>query len=123
VLVARDTQPCRGRHMTEHATEWRAAGACLTADPDLFFPISTGGVGVKQVARAQQICAGCPVRQECLDFAMRSGEMHGIWGGTTPEERIRQRREQAARRRRARRSWQAPDTRVADARAQDARAS
>jgi WhiB family transcriptional regulator, redox-sensing transcriptional regulator len=109
--------------MTEHATEWRAAGACLTADPDLFFPISTGGVGVKQVARAQQICAGCQVRQECLDFAMRSGEMHGIWGGTTPEERIRQRREQAARRRRARRSWQAPDTRAADTRAQDARAS
>jgi WhiB family transcriptional regulator, redox-sensing transcriptional regulator len=106
--------------MTEHAAEWRAAGACLTADPDLFFPISTGGVGVKQVARAQQICAGCQVRQECLDFAMRSGEMHGIWGGTTPEERIRQRREQAARRRRARRSWQAPDTHAADTRAADA---
>jgi WhiB family transcriptional regulator, redox-sensing transcriptional regulator len=109
--------------MTEHATEWRAAGACLTADPDLFFPISTGGVGVKQVARAQQICAGCRVQRECLDFAMRSGELHGFWGGTTPEERIRQRREQAARRRRARRSWQAPGAPAADAHVQDARAS
>ena len=42
--------------------------------------------------------------RQCLDFAMRSGEKDGIWGGTTPEERIRARR--ARNRRPARRAWQ-----------------
>jgi WhiB family transcriptional regulator, redox-sensing transcriptional regulator len=91
--------------MTDYATDWRAAGACLSADPDLFFPIATGSVAVAQIAKAQRICAGCQVRQECLDFAIRSGETHGVWGGTTPEERIRFRRQRA---RRARLMWRQP---------------
>ena len=90
--------------MTEYAAEWRAASACLTADPDLFFPIAAGTAVATQVSRARRICAGCQVRQQCLDFAMRSGEKDGIWGGTTPEERIRDRR--ARNRRPARRTWQ-----------------
>ncbi len=85
------------------ATSWRADGACLSADPDLFFPIAPGTANGKQVALAQRICAGCPVRRECLDFALRNAEMHGIWGGTTPEERVRARR--ARRRRPARPIW------------------
>ena len=75
--------------MIEYATDWRSAGACLTADPDLFFPIAVGTFASKQIARAQRICAGCPVKQQCLDFAMRTRELTGIWGGTTPEERVR----------------------------------
>jgi WhiB family transcriptional regulator, redox-sensing transcriptional regulator len=94
--------------MTEYATEWRAAGACLSADPELFFPIATGAAATRQVTQAQQICARCGVRQQCLDFAMQTGETHGIWGGTTPEERIRVRRRDM-RRRRAGRSWR-PET-------------
>jgi WhiB family redox-sensing transcriptional regulator len=74
--------------MTDYATDWRAAGACLSADPDLFFPIAAGVLAGRQITEARQICAGCRVRQQCLDFAMRTGETHGIWGGTTPEERI-----------------------------------
>jgi WhiB family transcriptional regulator, redox-sensing transcriptional regulator len=91
--------------MSEHGTEWRAAGACLSVDPDLFFPVATGVVAAREMAKAQRICARCLVRQECLDFAMRTGEMHGIWGGTTPEERTRARR-QRNRGRRARPAWQ-----------------
>lgn len=75
--------------MIEYATDWRMAGACLTADPDLFFPIAVGTVASNQIARAQRICAACAVKQQCLDFAMRTREPTGIWGGTTPEERIR----------------------------------
>ena len=75
--------------MIEHAADWRAAGACLDADPDLFFPVAAGAAASPQVTRALRICDGCPVKQECLDFAMRTGEPAGIWGGTTPEERIR----------------------------------
>ena len=76
---------------------WRAAGACRNADPDLFFPISTKGPGEKQITRAKMICAGCRVRRECLDFALSHDLVYGIWGGTTPEDRQRDRR----RRRRA----------------------
>ena len=92
--------------MREYAAEWRATGACLSADPDLFFPIATGGpAATAQIMMAQRICAGCPVRQQCLDFAMRTGETNGIWGGTTPEERIRVRRRDNERHRRAGRTW------------------
>jgi WhiB family transcriptional regulator, redox-sensing transcriptional regulator len=82
---------------TGSATDWRSAGACLGADPDLFFPISTTGPAEKQVARAKTICAGCTVRTECLEFALAHEQVYGIWGGTTPEDRQRDRR----RRRRA----------------------
>lgn len=96
--------------MTEFATEWRSASACLSADPDLFFPIATAGPAEeRQVAIARRVCAGCSVKQQCLDFAMRSGEAHGIWGGTTPDERIRARRARTAQRRRlAARTSRAP---------------
>jgi WhiB family redox-sensing transcriptional regulator len=77
---------------TRSATNWRAAGACLTADPDLFFPISTKGPAEQQIMRAKMICSGCRVRRECLEFALAHDLMYGIWGGTTPEDRQRDRR-------------------------------
>jgi WhiB family transcriptional regulator, redox-sensing transcriptional regulator len=77
---------------TRSAFNWRSAGACLSADPDLFFPISTKGPGEKQIARAKMICAGCRVRQECLEFAHAHDLTYGIWGGTTPQDRQRERR-------------------------------
>ena len=73
--------------MTGRATNWRASGACLHADPDLFFPISSVGRALPQIARAKAICADCRVRQECLEFGYANSPLHGIWGGTTPEER------------------------------------
>jgi len=85
--------------MTDYATEWRAAGACRSADPELFFPIAQGSAADRQISTALRVCAGCPVRQQCLDFAMQSGEAHGIWGGTTADERIRARRRSVRRRR------------------------
>lgn len=85
--------------MTDYAPAgWREAGACASADPDLFFPISAAGKGAAQVASARRVCAGCRVRRQCLDFAVEAGETEGIWGGTTPEERIRARRETTRRR-------------------------
>ena len=77
---------------TGSAANWRSAGACLSADPDLFFPISLTGPAEKQITRAKTICAGCVVRQECLDFALTHGQVYGIWGGTTAEDRQRDRR-------------------------------
>ena len=71
---------------------WRSAAACLSADPELFFPISYSGKALEQVAEAKAICAACPVRRECLTFALRTQESHGIWGGMTEEERAVNRR-------------------------------
>jgi WhiB family transcriptional regulator, redox-sensing transcriptional regulator len=85
--------------MTDYATEWRAASACLSADPELFFPIAEGAAADPETSTALRVCAGCAVRQQCLDFAMATGEAHGIWGGTTPDERIRARRRNTRRRR------------------------
>jgi WhiB family transcriptional regulator, redox-sensing transcriptional regulator len=82
---------------TVNGANWRSSGACRSADPDLFFPIARSGPSERQIARAKTICAGCPVRQECLEFALSHEQTYGIWGGTTVEDRQRDRR----RRRRA----------------------
>ena len=79
---------------TGSAANWRSAGACLSADPDLFLPLSSTGPGERQIARAKMICAGCQVRQECLEFALAHDQVYGIWGGTTPQDRQRDRRRQ-----------------------------
>src|SRR5215469_10821005 len=68
---------------------WRFAAACRSCDPDLFFPISSSGRAAEQVAKAKEICAGCSVQPECLDFALRTHQRHGVWGGTSEEERFR----------------------------------
>jgi WhiB family redox-sensing transcriptional regulator len=40
-------------------------------------------------ARAKRICLDCPVLDDCLEFALRVREPHGIWGGLTEAERRR----------------------------------
>ena len=72
--------------------QWWSAAACRSADPDLFFPISDSGPALEQAAQAKAICATCRVRRECLAFALRTGQVHGIWGGTTEDERAAARR-------------------------------
>jgi WhiB family redox-sensing transcriptional regulator len=87
---------------------WRAHAACRGEDPELFFPADSTGPALAQVAEAKRVCADCPVRQECLRFALSTGQGYGIWGGLTEDERrkLRRRRQRAAARRPA-----APDPR------------
>lgn len=70
---------------------WRLLAACLSADPDLFFPVSSTGESLEQVAEAKEVCACCLVRRQCLAFALRTRQAHGIWGGWTAEERNQER--------------------------------
>jgi len=70
---------------------WRSAAACQSADPDLFFPVSAAGTSLGQVLTAKAICAGCWVREECLSFAVRTRQAHGVWGGLTEQERSHER--------------------------------
>ncbi len=74
--------------------EWHGRGLCVGEDPDVFFP-SHGDPGTK----AREICAACPVRDDCLKCATEADEF-GIWGGLDQQERRnlqrRQRRREAA---------------------------
>lgn len=72
---------------TGYGTEWRSLGACVTADPDLFFPISSAGPALHQISQAKAVCAGCRVQRECLSFALETHQVHGVWGGKSAEER------------------------------------
>jgi len=76
---------------------WRYRAACRGADLDLFFP----GRG-ESAEPARRVCAACPVREPCLDYALRHGITHGIWGGLAERDRraLRSRRVGAARRER-----------------------
>jgi WhiB family redox-sensing transcriptional regulator len=67
---------------------WRLAAACRSAEPDIFFPLSSSGRSLDQIDRAKEVCAGCRVRAECLAFALRTNQVHGVWGGLTEEERL-----------------------------------
>ncbi len=67
--------------------DWWRAAACRTADPEMFFPVSSSGPGREEVARAKEVCAACRVRRQCLQFAIATRQLHGVWGGTTEEER------------------------------------
>lgn len=81
---------------------WRRSALCRDTDPELFFPIGTTGQALLQISRAKEVCCECPVKFECLDFAMETNQDTGIWGGTSEEERRQMRREVAARARAAR---------------------
>ena len=67
------------------APDWHARAACRGSDVD-FFPTRGDGAGV---AACRAICAACPVRAECLEWALAHSERHGVWGGYTVKERIR----------------------------------
>lgn len=71
-----------------NAGSWRFLAACASYDPDLFFPIGSSGPALRQTARAKAVCAGCPVRLECLNWAQNTHQTHGVWGGLDENERL-----------------------------------
>ena len=75
-----------------------AAGSCRSADPDLFFGPDAEFVTsrAQREAAAKAICAGCPVRDACLTYALDAGEAFGVWGGLTEDERRALRRQRRA---------------------------
>ncbi len=85
------------RPLLQTPVEWFADAACRGESTDVFFPSSDA-----QAQAAKQICGACPVREECLEFALESRPADGVWGGLTPIERHRliRRRQKAARKER-----------------------
>lgn len=68
---------------------WQQQGACRETGDTLFFaPMGERpSTRTRREAAAKEVCAGCPVRRQCLDWALTVREPYGVWGGTTPEER------------------------------------
>tara|TARA_B100000519_G_C14210900_1_gene422609 strand:- start:928 stop:1377 length:450 start_codon:yes stop_codon:yes gene_type:complete len=77
-------------------SSWWDYANCLGVDPDLFFP--ERGASTKE---AKEVCRGCVVREDCLEYALSHGEKFGIWGGMSERERRRLRRQRALARRAA----------------------
>lgn len=69
--------------------DWRLLAECQWYDPEIFFPVADEGTpkGDADAAKAKMICGRCPVRDECLRFALDTGQDDGIWGGRTRDER------------------------------------
>ncbi len=65
---------------------WMADAACRDADLDVFFDTVRNP---DTLADAKRICKRCPVRDDCLDYALATDQTDGIWGGTTDRERAR----------------------------------
>lgn len=66
---------------------WMLEAKCLDADPEAFFPEKGGST-----REAKRICAACPVREPCLEWALGNDERFGIWGGLSERERRRAKR-------------------------------
>ena len=68
---------------------WQERGACREVDPRLFFhpQHERGRARLDRARGAKRICAGCAVRIECADYAIRAREPYGVWGGLSEEER------------------------------------
>ena len=80
---------------------WRNTASCREADPTIFFPIGSTGRALNQIAAAKAVCGDCSVKDLCLEFALKTNQDSGVWGGASEEERRQLRRE----RNRARREF------------------
>jgi WhiB family redox-sensing transcriptional regulator len=68
---------------------WQGQGLCIDLSDTAFFLDGDDYAGLK---KAKAVCAQCPVKDECLDFAIESNQSLGVWGGASPNERRQIRR-------------------------------
>ena len=66
---------------------WMADGLCAQVDPDTWFPERGGST-----REAKAVCRRCPVRAECLAYALANDARFGVWGGTSERDRRRMKR-------------------------------
>lgn len=70
--------------------DWTDQALCAQVGDDLWFPEKGGSVRLPK-----RICSGCPVREPCLEYALETSQMFGVWGGMTEQERRRIKRQPA----------------------------
>ena len=74
----------------EELADGQRRAACRGEDSSFYFAPSyfeTRGEKLAREAVAKRICAICPFRQLCLDYALETREGHGVWGGLNETER------------------------------------
>jgi WhiB family redox-sensing transcriptional regulator len=71
--------------------DWQSRGSCVGEDPEIFFPVHGA-----PASKARKICAACPVKDRCLQYAIDADEF-GIWAGLDQDERRNSRRRQRRR--------------------------
>ena len=78
---------------------WQDRAACRGMDALVFFAPDHEARPEREIreTKAKAVCTLCPVRMQCLDYALRNSIRHGIWGGLDGEERARERRRGARR--------------------------
>lgn len=75
----------RGGLSGQPSPDWRQRANCQGSDTNLFYSLNA-----EDKYLAQTSCGGCPVKQECLEYAVSSNERYGVWGGvdfSIPRER------------------------------------
>lgn len=68
--------------------EWVTHALCAQTDPEAFYPEKGGST-----RQPKSVCRSCPVMAECRDYALANGEMYGVWGGLSENDRRRLRRQ------------------------------
>jgi WhiB family redox-sensing transcriptional regulator len=66
---------------------WRDRAACLDEDGELFFSVGKTGPALLQIEKAKAVCRRCEVINNCLSWAMESGQDAGVWGALSDDER------------------------------------
>ena len=69
---------------------WMDRAACAQVGGDMWYPEQG-----ESVEPAKQVCARCPVKAECLDFALETGDRWGVWGALSDRQRRAVRRSRA----------------------------
>ena len=75
------------RISTYDAEDWRDHAACADEATAQFFPLGTSPSAQQITAQAKAVCATCPVRRRCLEFAITTNQEYGVWGGADEDER------------------------------------
>lgn len=97
-MTARRTVTTRPAPHLKRGEDWRDLSQCIGRYELFHVPNDAWTSHPEQEAAAKAVCATCPVRAQCLALAIEKGDQHGIFGGTTPNER------RAIQRRRARKA-------------------
>jgi WhiB family redox-sensing transcriptional regulator len=87
--VARGDDMVRLPAAVVESYEWQKDGSCVGMDQDIFFHPwnDTPNSRMARERKAKAICAGCPVRDKCLDWSLKVQEPYGVWGGVGEDER------------------------------------
>lgn len=92
MAIRREEQDIRPDGGRDDASEWQLEAACRGHDAAAFFApphFERKEVRLARERHAKSVCRGCPVKDACLDYALRTREPHGVWGGLNEIERQR----------------------------------